>query len=184
MSRLSTLASHGLASLLSLTWKLEGIYVFIENQYLICMEDKLENFEGLSWNVNAKNRQISFKSILTNCHDEKDSNVSTRTPPIGVNNESQVDVAKMCVEASEPERCMEETAEASSKAICFYDKSKVRCGADQRPPKTAKNRFVAASEQRNCRIADIGVDDEQIARSIDSTAYREQSRRSPSTTER
>ncbi|KAK9132391.1 hypothetical protein Scep_011919 [Stephania cephalantha] len=71
------------------------------------------------------------------------------------------------------------------------DKSKVRCGADQRPPKTTNLRFiaeqindhrrrqengsdVAESEQRNCRTTDIrvdGVDDRQIAESMDSTAY-------------
>ncbi|KAK9119508.1 hypothetical protein Scep_017601 [Stephania cephalantha] len=46
-----------------------------------------------------------------------------------------------------------------------YNKSKVRCGADQRPPKTARNKFdVAESEQRNCRTADIRVDGGQIAK--------------------
>ncbi|KAK9167603.1 hypothetical protein Scep_002794 [Stephania cephalantha] len=69
------------------------------------------------------------------------------------------------------------------------DKSKVRCGADQRPPKTTNLRFVAEqindhqrrqetdydvaeSEQRNRRTADIrvdGVDDGQIAESTEST---------------
>ncbi|KAK9151646.1 hypothetical protein Syun_009955 [Stephania yunnanensis] len=61
------------------------------------------------------------------------------------------------------------------------DKSTVRCGADQLPPKTARtNLDVAESEQRNCRTVDIRadeVDDGHIAKSTDSTAYREQSRR-------
>ncbi|KAK9104298.1 hypothetical protein Scep_021142 [Stephania cephalantha] len=68
--------------------------------------------------------------------------------------------------------------------ISKSDKSKVRCGTDQRPPKTTNLRFVAEqindhirrqetdfdvaeSEQRNCRTTDIrvdGVDDGQIAK--------------------
>ncbi|KAK9104114.1 hypothetical protein Scep_020958 [Stephania cephalantha] len=75
------------------------------------------------------------------------------------------------------------------------DKSKVRCGTDQRPPKTTNLRFVAehindhlrrqetdydVAEQNNGTVKQRkvdGVDDVHIAKSTDSTAYREQRRR-------
>ncbi|KAK9082513.1 hypothetical protein Syun_031295 [Stephania yunnanensis] len=92
-----------------------------------------------------------------------------------------MDVRKAIVNAKIPYTSVAANCFASISTTTQDDKSKVRCGTDQRPLKTTNLRFVAEhindhlrrqetdsdvaeSKQRNCRTVDIRVDDGHIAK--------------------